>query len=91
MIMERKIVGIIKHCTITKTSTGKYFVSILTEQEYSPMNKTGLSVGIDLGYRKNISDGTSDYGCGDQIRPEKSGTICESSKEMKHTASETII
>ena len=51
MIMERKIKGTIKHCSISKTPTGKYFVSILTEQEYTPVNKTGLSVGIDLGLK----------------------------------------
>jgi len=45
MIMERKIKGTIKHCSISKTPTGKYFVSILTEQEHTPVNKTGLSVG----------------------------------------------
>jgi putative transposase len=60
MIMERKIKGIIKHCSINKTPTGKYFVSILTEQEYNPVNKTGLSVGIDLGLKDFLvlSNGT---------------------------------
>ena len=38
---------------------------------------------LNEGYRKNISVGTTDNGCGDQIRPEKSGVICESSKEKK--------
>jgi putative transposase len=60
MIMERKIKGIIKHCSISKTPTGKYFVSILTEQEHTPVNKTGLSVGIDLGLKDFLvlSNGT---------------------------------
>jgi putative transposase len=60
MIMERKIKGIIKHCSISKTPTGKYFVSILTEMEYTPLNKTGLSVGIDLGIKDFLvlSNGT---------------------------------
>ncbi len=60
MIMERKIRGNIKHCTISKTTTGKYFVSILTEQEYVPVNKTNQSVGIDLGIKDFLvlSDGT---------------------------------
>ena len=60
MIMERKIKGTIKHCSISKTPTGKYFVSILTEQEYTPVNKTGLSVGIDLGLKDFLvlSNGT---------------------------------
>jgi putative transposase len=51
MIMERKVKGIIKHCSISKTSTGKYFVSILTEQEYQATIKTNKSVGIDLGIK----------------------------------------
>ena len=60
MIMERKIEGTIKHCNISKTPTGKYFVSILTEQEHTPVNKTGLSVGIDLGLKDFLvlSNGT---------------------------------
>jgi putative transposase len=60
MIMERKIKGIIKHCSISKTPTGKYFVSILTEMEYTPVSKTGLSVGIDLGLKDFLvlSNGT---------------------------------
>jgi len=60
MIMERKINGVIKHCVISKTPTGKYFVSILTEMEYISMNKSGLSVGIDLGLKDFLvlSNGT---------------------------------
>ena len=33
------------------TPTGKYFVSILTEQEYIPKQKTGKVIGIDLGLK----------------------------------------
>ena len=60
MIMERKIKGIIKHCSISKTPTGKYFVSILTEMEYEPKIKTNMSVGIDLGIKDFLvlSNGT---------------------------------
>ena len=60
MIMERKIKGIIKHCSISKTTTGKYFVSILTEMEYNPVEKTNKSVGIDLGIKDFLvlSNGT---------------------------------
>ena len=60
MIMERKIKGDIRHCTISKTPTGKYFVSILTEQEYNPVQKTNKSVGIDLGIKDFLvlSDGS---------------------------------
>jgi len=60
MIMERKIKGIIKRANISKTPTGKYFVSILTEQEYQPLQKTNQSVGIDLGLKDFLvlSNGT---------------------------------
>jgi putative transposase len=60
MVMERKINGVVKRATISKTSTGKYFVSILTENEYQPVSKTTQSVGIDLGIRDFLvlSNGT---------------------------------
>ena len=60
IIMERQIKGTIKHCTISKTPTSKYFVSILTEQEYQPVIKTRNSVGIDLGIKDFLvlSNGT---------------------------------
>ena len=51
MIMEREIKGIIKKATLSKTPTGEYFVSILTEQEYIPKEKTGKSIGIDVGIK----------------------------------------
>jgi transposase, IS605 orfB family len=51
---HRKMTGLIKSATISKTSTGKYFVSILCEIEIEENNiktKTILnsSIGIDLG------------------------------------------
>ena len=60
MIMERQIKGIIKHCNISKTPTGKYFVSILTELQYEPIQKTNQIVGIDLGIKDFLvlSNGT---------------------------------
>jgi len=60
MIMKRKINGLVRRATISKTPTGKYFVSILTELEYQPVRKTNQSVGIDLGIKDFLvlSDGT---------------------------------
>ena len=49
--IHRKIKGKISKFTISKTPTGKYFVSILTEQKYQPNKKTGKLVGIDLGLK----------------------------------------
>jgi putative transposase len=60
MIMEREIKGKIKKAILSKTPTGKYFVSILTEKEYKPSVKTNKSVGIDLGIKDFLvlSNGT---------------------------------
>ena len=48
---HREIIGMIKSATVSLTKTGKYFVSILTEQTYDPYEKTNKSVGIDLGIK----------------------------------------
>mgnify|MGYP000971026621 CR=1 FL=1 len=50
-IEHRKLEGVIKYCTISKTSTEEYFVSILVETEHNPFKKTGRVVGIDLGIK----------------------------------------
>ena len=49
--IHRKISGKIGKVTISKTPTGKYFVSVLTEEEYFPAEKSGKSVGVDLGLK----------------------------------------
>ena len=51
IIIDREIKGVIKKCTISKTATNKYYVSILTEQEYQPVKKTGKEIAIDLGLK----------------------------------------
>jgi len=48
---RRKIKGKIGKMSITKTPTGKYYVSIFTEQEIEQLPKTGKKVGIDLGIK----------------------------------------
>jgi putative transposase len=49
--LHREIQGKISHCTISKTPTDKYFVSIHCEVEYQPKQKTSKTVGIDLGLK----------------------------------------
>lgn len=50
--VHREIKGKIGKVTITKTSSGKYFASVLTEEEYAtPFEKTNKSVGLDLGLK----------------------------------------
>ena len=50
--MHREIKGKIGKVTITKTPSGKYFVSVFTEEEYiTPLKKTGKSIGVDMGLK----------------------------------------
>jgi len=51
LILSRSFTGIIKQCTISKTPTNEYFVSILVETEHKKFEKTGKSIGIDLGLK----------------------------------------
>jgi putative transposase len=54
-VFSRGFVGNIKTCTLSKTSTGKYFVSIMVETPEEPKQKFPVSnetaVGIDLGIK----------------------------------------
>ena len=47
--LHRQPKGVITSATISKTATGKYFISILCEEEILPLSKTDFSLGIDLG------------------------------------------
>ena len=46
--------------TITKRPSGKYFVTLVLDEQFSEMPKTGKSVGVDLGVSRlaTYSDGT---------------------------------
>jgi putative transposase len=59
MIQDRKFKGEIRQCTLSKSTTGEYFVSILVETDHKKLPKTGKSVGIDLGIKDFVitSDG----------------------------------
>lgn len=59
VIIDRTFIGTIKQCTISKTPTNEYFVSILVETEHTKCEKTGKSIGIDLGLKDFVitSDG----------------------------------
>ena len=54
--------GELKHVTISRTATGKWFVSILVEKKDEPKNKNGKAIGIDWNCRDDcfitLSDGT---------------------------------
>lgn len=57
--IHREFTGIIKSAAISQAPSGKYFVSILVEAEYIPMESTGCMIGIDLGIKDLLitSDG----------------------------------
>lgn len=49
--LHREVKGEIGKMCITKTPTGKYYVSIFTEQRIEDLPKTNKQVGIDLGLK----------------------------------------
>ena len=50
--VHREIKGNIGKVTIFKTPSGKYFVSVFTEEEYTtPLAKTNKSIGVDMGLK----------------------------------------
>ena len=57
--LHRDIVGKIGKISISKTPTGKYYVSIFTEQVIENLPKTNKQVGVDLGLKDFVitSDG----------------------------------
>jgi putative transposase len=44
--------GVIKSCTISKNPSGRYFVSVLVEQEVNKLPNVDKSIGIDLGLKE---------------------------------------
>ncbi len=59
--LHRKMEGEPSFATISKSTTGKYYVSITCEVEHKPFDKTNKSVGIDTGIKELaiLSDGSS--------------------------------
>lgn len=48
---SREVEGRILNTTVRRNSSGKYFVSITVETEVQPLEKTGSSVGVDVGLK----------------------------------------
>lgn len=49
--LHRDVLGLIKSVTISKNPSGKYYISILTEQEINLLPKIEKKIGIDLGLK----------------------------------------
>lgn len=48
---SRDVIGRILSVTVRRNPTGKYFVSLLVETDIEPLEKTGSSVGVDVGLK----------------------------------------
>jgi len=59
--LHRKIEGDIQFATISKSTTGNYYVSLTCEVQYQPYEKTNSNVGIDTGIKDLaiLSDGNT--------------------------------
>jgi len=59
--LNREIEGNIQFATISKSTTGNYYVSLTCEVQYQPYEKTNSKVGIDTGIKDLaiLSDGTT--------------------------------
>lgn len=57
---SREINGRILRATISRKASGKYFISLLVEENIQELEKTNSSVGIDLGIKDFaiLDDGT---------------------------------
>ncbi|NFV48473.1 transposase, partial [Clostridium botulinum] len=49
---HRKFNGLIKSCTISKTPSNKYYISILVDTENKQLPKVDKKVGIDVGLKE---------------------------------------
>jgi len=64
LIMHRPLEGVMKNVIVSKTRTGKYFVSFQVEAEIAKPTFSGGAVGIDLGLRDFVTLST-----GEKIAP----------------------
>lgn len=49
VVQHRPLDGTPKTCTIRRSSTGKWYVTIVCDVEQRPLGQTGAAVGIDVG------------------------------------------
>ena len=49
---HREFTGVIKSCTISKTPSNKYFISILVDTENRALPKVDKKIGVDVGLKE---------------------------------------
>jgi putative transposase len=52
MVIHREILGTPKNVTISKTPSGKYYASIVAEQNITHAPLNGSKIGLDLGLKE---------------------------------------
>jgi len=67
LVLHRPLEGELKNMTVSRTKSGKYFVSLQVEVEMAEPELTGGSVGLDLGLREFATLST-----GEKIAPPQS-------------------
>ena len=60
LVMHRPLEGEMKNVTVSRTKSGKYFISIQVEVEIPEPARIGGRVGIDLGVRDFVSLSTGE-------------------------------
>lgn len=59
--LHRQFTGLIKSCTISKTPTNKYYISILVDTEITQLPKSDKKIGIDLGLKEFAITSDGDF------------------------------
>lgn len=76
---HRPIKGKIRSCVISMVSSGKYYISILTEEIPDKHNKTDAIVGVDLGIKDFV---VMTNNLGSSIKIKSPRFLIESEKEL---------
>jgi len=82
--IHREFIGQIKSATISQVPSGKYFVSILVETEYIPMESTGTIVGIDLGIKDLLITSDGDKFDNQKLTKKYENKIIKEQRKLSH-------
>lgn len=94
IVLHRPIKGVVRQATISRTSTGKYFVSILCETGVAAKNKAEVkestTVGVDLGIKTFlVLSNREEYSNPKFLRKAQSRLIFVQRKYSKHNGKRT--
>ena len=73
---HRKFTGVIKSCTISKTPSNKYYISMLVDTENKTLPKVNKKIGVDVGLKEFAI-------CSDGYRVDNPKYLRKSEKRLK--------